>query len=57
MRVSRLPVVVRSTLALAAFVPLLASFLVLGGCSDGRNGFTMILHLFGVSVTASYCHL
>jgi len=56
MKLSRLPVALRSAVLGAAAVPILASFLIVGGCSGGRSGFRMILHGLGVSVTASYCH-
>ena len=53
---SRMRVIVRAAAVSAAAVPLLASWLVVSGCSDGRSGVTMVLHALGYSVTASYCH-
>jgi hypothetical protein len=48
--------VFRAAVVSAAAVPLLASWFVVSGCSEGRTGFTMVLHALGYSVTASYCH-
>jgi hypothetical protein len=56
MKPSRMRSMVRAALVSATAVPLLASWLVVSGCGDGRSGFTMVLHALGYSVTASYCH-
>ena len=54
---SRMRVFFRAAVVSAAAAPLLASWFVVSGCSDGRSGFTMVMHALGYSVTASYCHL
>jgi hypothetical protein len=54
---SRLPTLLRASAVAMAAAPLLASYLVVTGCSHGKSGFVMVLHAMGVSVTASYCHL
>jgi hypothetical protein len=46
----------RASAVAAAAAPLLASFLVVSSCANGKSGFVMVLHAMGVSVTASYCH-